>query len=426
MSKYTFPAFEDLKPINELPDPFIKPDGTRVSKPEEWPEQREYLKQMLEHYMYGHAPAAPGNTTGEVLFSRVCYNGKAIAETVKITFGPGLSFISEILRPAKEGKVPVITWNQFTGRHGCPDEEEVVVRRGYAVAEFDKAELAADDASGITGPLASAYPEADWGTIAMWGWLQSRLVDYVLTTDWADPEKIIATGHSRGGKVALYCAIYDDRVAIAAPNGSGCGGVGCYRYLGGRMGEGTAVCETAGSMADCFPFWWADEFGKFGTRCQTWTRSTCADMGNVFESFQKMIMGKTLNENLMPFDLHFTRILMAPRAIISTDGLSDTWANTFGTQICWRAAQEVFDFLGAPRNNAMHMRDGKHEFQKLDWYAIVDFADEQFYGKKTENNIVFAPDGFADQPAPMAAVMKKMDWRNDRVHYSWRNPLAQD
>ena len=46
------------------------------------------------------------------------------------------------------------------------------------------------------------------------------------TTDWADTDKIIATGHSRGGKVALCAAIYDERIALGAPNGSGCGGAG--------------------------------------------------------------------------------------------------------------------------------------------------------------------------------------------------------
>ena len=109
----------------------------------------------------------------------------------------------------------------------------------------------------------------------MWGWLQSRLIDYLLTTDWADPERIIATGHSRGGKVAVYCGIYDERVAITAANGSGCGGLGCFRFFGGRLGNGTGRCETAGSMADAFPYWFGDEFGRFGTRAMSWTRSDC-------------------------------------------------------------------------------------------------------------------------------------------------------
>jgi hypothetical protein len=421
MKTYAFPAFDELKPSAELPDPFIKQNGTRIRVVEEWAEQRDYLKAMLAHYMYGNMPPSPDDAVGEVLFRRFCYQDKAIAETVKVSFGQGLAFVAEIIRPNTEEKVPVITWNQFTESHGCPAEEEIVVRRGYAVAEFDKEQLAKDSCEGVVGPLAQAYPEYNWGAIAMWAWMQSRLIDYLATTDYADMEKIVATGHSRGGKVALCCSIYDERVAICAPNNSGCGGVGCYRFLGGRLGEGTAVCETAGSICDAFPFWWTDEFGRYGKRNRTWTRSNCQDMGDIMETMQEIELGELGNEELLPFDLHFARALIAPRAIISTEALGDTWANTFGTQIVWRAAQEVFDFLNVPRNNAIHFRDGVHQFQAMDWHAIIDFADEVFYGKKSVNNIVFTPD-MPDPQNIVSLVMSRMDWRNEKLKYSWRNP----
>ena len=51
MNKYDFSPKSELKAIHELPDPFLKPDGTRVQTREEWPEQREYLKAMLTHYL---------------------------------------------------------------------------------------------------------------------------------------------------------------------------------------------------------------------------------------------------------------------------------------------------------------------------------------------------------------------------------------
>ena len=51
---YTFLKKEQLPRIPELPDPFLKPDGTRVQRVGEWPAQREYLKEMLAHYLYGH------------------------------------------------------------------------------------------------------------------------------------------------------------------------------------------------------------------------------------------------------------------------------------------------------------------------------------------------------------------------------------
>lgn len=425
--QYTFKNRADLPSIPELPNPFVKPDGTLVRSPEEWGPQREYLKEMLAHYLYGHMPVDSGTTQGEVIFSRPVYNGKAIAETVKITAGRKgeIVFHADLIRPLREGKVPVITWNQFTGRHGSPAEEELVCHRGYAIMEFDKEQLAPDNGNAVNSILAKAFPECDWGAIAMWAWGHSRLVDYLLTTDWADPDKLVSTGHSRGGKVALCAAIYDERIALCAPNGSGCGGAGCFRFLGGRYGEGIGACETAGSINDMLGYWWADAFGEFGARQKSHTRSNFPVFTNLEETAASIDFSKlgTLDgENYLPFDMHFAKALIAPRALITTDGLGDTWANPFGTQVTWRAAQEVFDFLGVPEKNALHFREGKHEFQAADWLAIADFCDEIFFGKVSVNNIVsFRPVAGADTAT--AKMMDFMDWRHTKLHFQWSNPL---
>lgn len=425
----TFPKKEALPSIPELPDPFEKPDHTRVRTAEEWPAQREYLKAMLAHYLYGHMPQDSGATKGEVVFSRPVYGGRAVAETVRITAGRGgeIVFDADVIRPAGEGKVPVITWNQFTGRHGSPVEEELVCRRGYAVMEFDKEQLAADSGAARESRLAKAFPECDWGAIAMWAWGHSRLADYLFTTDWADTDKLVATGHSRGGKVALCAAIYDERFAVCAPNGSGCGGAGCFRFLGGRLGEGIGVCETAGSINDMLGYWWSDAFGEFGARQKEYVSSTFPivsgreEMMKLMGSVSRELFGTTRDEDRLPFDMHFAKALIAPRALITTDGLGDTWANPFGTLVTWRAAQEVFDFLGVPGRNALHFREGKHEFQAADWLAIADFCDEIFFGRKSVNNIVsFRPE--KEESGPLAEMNRMMDWRQTKLHYGWTAP----
>ena len=40
----------------ELPDPFLKPGGGRITKKEEWRAQREYYKKLLEERFYGKMP----------------------------------------------------------------------------------------------------------------------------------------------------------------------------------------------------------------------------------------------------------------------------------------------------------------------------------------------------------------------------------
>ena len=75
------------------------------------------------------------------------------------------------------------------------------------------------------------YPEYDWGTIAAWAWTHSLVANVLDQLELIDMKKIVATGHSRGGKTALCAGVYDERIAITAPNSSGTGGTGSLRYF---------------------------------------------------------------------------------------------------------------------------------------------------------------------------------------------------
>jgi hypothetical protein len=43
----------------------------------------------------------------------------------------------------------------------------------------------------------------------------------------------------------------------------------------------------------------------------------------------------------------------------------------------------VYDFLGAPDRIAYHIRPGPHQHNLVDWTALLDFADEVFFQKKS-------------------------------------------
>ena len=47
-----FKPVQELKRQHGLPDPFLKPDGSRVETKEDWEMQRQYIKAMLAHYQY--------------------------------------------------------------------------------------------------------------------------------------------------------------------------------------------------------------------------------------------------------------------------------------------------------------------------------------------------------------------------------------
>ncbi|MBW7864800.1 MAG: hypothetical protein H3C30_10365 [Candidatus Hydrogenedentes bacterium] len=106
--------------------------------------------------------------------------------------------------------------------------------------------------------------------------------------------------------------------------------------------------------------------------------SHCPKNGGNFRDFRDYA-GK---EAHLPFDQHFMRALIAPRPVLSTDGERDAWANPVGTQLNYLAAQPVYDFLGVSERNGIHFRPGGHDHNEIDYRALLDFADWQFFGKE--------------------------------------------
>lgn len=431
---HEFKAKQDLHEINELPDPFMKPDGSRISSIGEWPVQRAYIKDMLAHYLYGTMPPAPGNTVGEIISQQLLYDDLAKEEIVKLSFGPdhSLSFRARIVRPNNPGRYPVVTANVFGLEDGSPYEREAVTERYYVLADFDKEDLAPDNGLFWEADLYQAYPGYTWGAIALWSWGHSRLIDYLETTGYADSSAYVATGHSRGGKIALCAAVYDERISLCAANDSGCGGAGCFRFLGGRMGEGTGVQETLGSMTESFPHWFCGNLNEFGRHSRDYdpdqARVPVADADEMMKQMMELFaqpdfLGKTGDERFLPFDLHMVRAAIAPRAVISTDALSDTWANPYGTQLSWLASNEVFSFLGVPNHNALHQRDGGHKYQAQDWEVMLNYADHIFRGRTLHPNTMVQEHGIPDI---MSAMLPILDWKQDHPHFSWSKPETAD
>ena len=99
----------------------------------------------------------------------------------------------------------------------------------------------------------------------------------------------------------------------------------------------------------------------------------------------------TIKEKDLPFDQHFLRALVAPRLIITTDGLDDFWANPIGVQAIYEASQPVFDYLGVSKNNAIHFREGGHGFLAEDFAALLNFADNMLLGITIDYDFYMTP-----------------------------------
>ena len=328
---------DEFPEIDGLPDPFRFTDGRKVTSKSEWQVRRSEIKDLMLDYQYGRMPP-PADPIATETSSRRIWGGDATEKTFTLKTGPDhrLSIRGSMVVPKGPGPFPVILKNDVD-LDRIPIAEEIA-GRGYIVAKYDRQDLDGDDEDRSDG-VHPMYPGYDWGTLSAWAWGSMRVIDYLLTLDYVDGEKIAVTGHSRGGKTALLAAAMDDRIALAAPNGSGAGGAGSYRILG----DGA---ETLGDITRVFPYWFCLNLQQFVGR-----------------------------EKRLPFDQHLLRALVAPRAVISTDALGDRWANPLGTQHTYMASQEVFEWLDAGRRNGIHFRQGGHAQNAEDWRALVDFAD---------------------------------------------------
>jgi pimeloyl-ACP methyl ester carboxylesterase len=262
--------------------------------------------------------------------------------------------------PAGKGPFPVIVKGDLCWGRVKPEIVADVAKRGYMLAEFDRTAVAADNPDRSVGVYPHYGDTYDWRDMTAWAWGYHHVIDYLLTRDDVDAKKVIVTGHSRGGKAALLAGALDERVALTCPNGSGCGGAGCYRFA-------PADAEDIGRITKAFPFWFGPQFPQF--------------VGHV---------------DRLPFDQHSVKALVAPRALLSTEALGDRWANPEGTQVTYTAARVVYDFLGAGDRIGIHFREGKHEQNAEDFEALLDFADKVLLGKKVDR--AFDKMAFPDAP----------------------------
>jgi len=368
-TQYNFPAVEDLPVTEGLQNPFLKPDGTLVQSKEEWPAQREYLKAMLIHYQYGTIPPKPEKSDLENVSSEEILDGTGILDLFNITVtrnDKSVTLHCSLYRPNQPTKFPVIIKND----RGIEEENEIVGKAfemGYAIAKFAREDLAKDNRNFVRkGGAYDVYPEYTWGAIGVWAWEYQLIIDAFEQMDVIDLDKIVATGHSRGGKAALAGAIFDERIAIAGPNCSGLGGTASARIFEEKRGE-----QDIQVSLERRPYWWGPHWYEF------------AD-----------------NDQVLPFDAHFNKVILAPRGLHDANATKDYWANPLGTELTHRAAKKVYRWLGVEEHIGLHWRIGGHAQTIDDWVALMDFADLYFFNRDNGNK--FDRLVYPDAPLPVS------------------------
>jgi hypothetical protein len=352
----------DLPEIKQLPNPFAFRDGSTVRTKLDWERRRGELKALFEDYEYGHLPPKPEKMTvtrGEGMADEA---GKVDRQELVVNLehaGKTLVLHVNLILPHKAaGPVPVVIQGGFfrpaAARPGTPlakakqgprpNRLAIFADRGYGIAEFNFQEAAVDnkDRARSAGVYPLFGPEIDCGALMAWAWGIHRVIDAIETDSRIDPKKIVVTGHSRYGKAALLAGAFDDRIALTVPSHSGCAGAAPYRFIYGKS-------EQLQNIAGFAPYWFRPDFNQF--------------------------VGKV---DRLPVDQHLLRALVAPRALLATEGTQDAWTNPQGSQLTHLAARRVYEFLGARDRISIRYRPVGHIPSDED---LLEFADHVFFGK---------------------------------------------
>jgi dienelactone hydrolase len=346
-------------PASGFPDPFLFSDGTRIATVADWPRRRREILELISSIEYGQIPPAPMGVDCEELHRhQVARYEKAIHRCLRLTAlgEKPFSFLVDLYVPQGAGPFPVVVNGDACWRYLTDEIITDVIRRGYALASFNRLEFAPDNGNAArTTGIYPLFPGIDFGALAAWAWGYHRVVDHLVARPEINAKQIAITGHSRGGKCVLLAGATDERIALTNPNNSGCGGAGSFKWQAEK-------CETLADILKAFPYWFSPRLKEFIEK-----------------------------ERELPFDQHFVKALIAPRALLSTEALGDLWANPEGTLQTHLAAREVWRFLGAENEIAVRYREGEHAHKTVDWLVLLDFADWRLRG-------IAPPPGFGVHP----------------------------
>lgn len=387
ISKHKANYDESAIPEYTLPDALKFQDGRFVKTADQWyGKRRAELISLFETEMFGKAPDPhPGMHYKLLKEVKGAFDGKARLKEIAIYFTDKENQYIRLLLITPEnaeGPVPVFLGINFWGNHAISSDEAIsqpdaaeygrfgiyqemgrafnerrwpvktLLERGYGLATFFRSDVDPDwDDSFVNGvhrlfyPSGRLHPLADeWGTVAAWAWGMSRALDYLETDASVDASRVIALGHSRLGKAALWAGASDPRFAMVVSNCSGSGGAALSRR---------AIGETVEDLNRSFPHWFCGNFRKYNS-----------------------------NESALPFDQHELLALIAPRPLCVGSAEDDKWADPMGEKMSLEEADKIYHFLGYDGMTQYHIRKGGHDILDEDWSYYIDFADKHLSSKK--------------------------------------------
>jgi hypothetical protein len=389
-------------PKYKLPELLIAENGDEINDVASWnTKRRKEVLDLFADNVYGAFPSMDYSISfEESILSENYLNGKATVKeiTAEVTTSNGSNSFSILyVYPSGKENVPVFVGLNFGGNHtvdtlssisihsswvqnsdkrnitdnlATADSRGVsasrwplstIIGHGYGVATVFYGEIDPDYDDGFKNGFHPLFASEDGirdehstASISMWSKGMSFTADYLRQDSIADPNRIIAIGHSRLGKTALWSGANDERFAAVISNNSGCGGAALSRR---EIGETVARINTV------FPHWFCDQFKTYNKRVKK-----------------------------LPVDQHMLLALMAPRPVYVASATDDQWADPKGEFLALKAAVPVYAFTPGYESSfpevqpdpekpihdktGYHLRSGKHDLTEYDWVNYMNWADK--------------------------------------------------
>ena len=348
-----------------LPDVLLMNNGDSVGK-ENWAQRKKELIDILSENLFGYTPEPPEKVYAveEEANRFKKFGGKTRTERKKIMFDTPkgeYGFPIEITIPENVEKPPVILFLSIGINYPYPEEE--ILDRGFALVTVNYKDITPDTVFGdFTGGLAEMFigdrerELSEWGLVGLWAYGASRVMDYLMTRDDINKERIAIAGHSRLGKTALWGRAQDPRFYIAYGNNTNYGGCGVIR---GHIGE-----DVPSFM----------RIGSYNFFCEK------------FKSFEG-----TKHSDL-PYDMHFLMAAQAPGLVFVTGATNDGGMDPLSEFVSLADASRVYQMLGGKGlvtdgempdagtplidgEIGFYVREGTHYMSREDWNVFMDFFD---------------------------------------------------
>lgn len=181
--------------------------------------------------------------------------------------------------------------------------------------------------------------QGPWRAINTWAWGLRSTRKWLAETRGIK-ENLVAMGHSRLGKAALWAAANDEGFNGVVAIQSGCGGAAPNR---------TSQGETVRDITGRFPHWFIDRY-------RDWAG----------------------HEDEMLWDQHALLALIAPRSLLIQNAEQDHWANPRGQVEMAELAREAWTRFGDPEHLKTWIRPGFHEVTSLDLAELRAFFSRAF------------------------------------------------